>query len=162
MVGRRSRGGRPRRHRSRLARGARALRRGRAVADEAGDDYFVAICDMLLGYTPENCDRVRQLAQERGQRYVECIATMAGASIAVEGSPSAASAMLDDEDFRDAARESRYLRDFADRTAGRAALYLGDLERCLELARGLSSSPSLLMADVGGEALGRRRAARPR
>ena len=53
-------------------------------------------------------------------------------------------AMLDDADFRAAARESRYLRDLADRTAGRAALYLGDLERCLEIARGLCSSPSLL------------------
>ena len=89
---------------------------------------------------------MRRLAQERGQRYVECIATMAGASVAVEADPSAAAAMLDDADFRAAARESRYLRDFADRTAGRAALYLGDLPRCLELSRRLSSSPSLLMA----------------
>ena len=96
---------------------------------------------------------MRQLAHERGQRYVECIATMAGASIAVEADPSAASAMLDDDDFRDAARESRYLRDFADRTASRAALCLGDLQRCLELARGLSSSPSLLMAESAARLL---------
>ena len=75
---------------------------------------------------------------------------------------SAASAMLDDADFRAAARESRYLRDFADRTAGRAALYLGDLERCLELARGLCSSPSLLMAESAVRSHGRRRAARSR
>ena len=55
--------------------------------------------------------------------------------------------MLDDADFRAAARESRYLRDFADRTASRAALYLGDLERCIEITRRLCASPSLLMAE---------------
>ena len=89
----------------------RALRRGRALADEAGDEYFVAVNDMLLGYTADNCDRVRQLAHERGQRYVECVATMGQASVAVEADPRAARAMLDDADFRAAARESRYLRD---------------------------------------------------
>ena len=120
------------------------LRRGRALADEAGDEYLVAVNDFLLGYTADNTERLRRLAHERGQRYVECIATMAQASVALEADPSAAWAMLDDADFRAAARESRYLRDWADRTAGRAALYLGDLERCLELARGLCSSPSLL------------------
>ena len=55
-------------------------------------------------------------------------------------------------DFRAAAHESRYLRDFADRTAGRAALYLGDLDRCLEVARGLCSSPSLADRRVRREA----------
>ena len=108
---------------------------------------------MLLGYTAENCDRVRRLAHERGQRYVECIAIMAQASVAVEAD-RAASAMLDDADFRAAARESRYLRDFADRTAGRAALCLGDLERCLELAHRLCSSRSLLMAESAARLLG--------
>jgi predicted ATPase/class 3 adenylate cyclase/DNA-binding CsgD family transcriptional regulator len=126
---------------------AALLERGRAVADQAGDDYFVAISDMLLGYTNDNCERVRRLAHERGQRYVECIATMARASITVEADPSAAIGMLDDADGRAAARESRYLRDFADRTACRAALLLGHLERCIDLARGLCSSPSLLMAE---------------
>ncbi len=130
------------------------LQRGRAVADEAGDDYLVAVSDMLLGFTMDNCERVRRLAQERGQRYVECIATVAQASFAVEADPSAASAMLDDAGFRAAAHESRYLRDFADRTVGRAALYLGDLARCLELARGLCSSPSLLMAESAARLLG--------
>ena len=57
-------------------------RRGRALADEAGDDYLVAVNDMLLGYTADNCERVRRLAHERGQRYVECVATMAQASVA--------------------------------------------------------------------------------
>ena len=109
---------------------------------------------MLLGYTADNCERVRRLARERGQRYVECIATMGQAAVALEADPSAALTMLDDADFRAAARESRYLRDFADRTAGRAALYLGDLERCLELARGLCSSPSLLMAESAVRLLG--------
>ncbi len=54
--------------------------------------------------------------------------------------------MLDAPDLRAAARESRYLRDAADRTAGRAALAMGDLGRCLEIARGLGSTPSMLMA----------------
>ena len=117
------------------------VRRGRALADEAGDEYLVAVNDMMLGYTADNSDRVRRLAHERGQRYVECVATMAQASVALEADPSAAWAMLDDADFRAAARESRYLRDWADRTAGRAALYLGDLEQCLELAGGLCCQP---------------------
>lgn len=122
------------------------VRRGRALAEEAGDEYFVVVNDFLLGYTEDNTKRLRLLAHERGQRYVECAAIMAQASVALEADPSAAAAMLDDADFRSAARESRYLRDWADRTASRAALYLGDLERSLALARGLCSSPSLLMA----------------
>jgi predicted ATPase/DNA-binding CsgD family transcriptional regulator len=130
------------------------LRRGRAVADKVGDDYFVAVCDMLLDFTAENCDRVRRLARERGERYVECFATMAQAEVAVEADPLAASAMLDNANFRAAARESRYLRDYADRTAGRASLQLGDLDRCLELAHRLCSSPSLLMAESATLLLG--------
>ena len=60
------------------------------LADEAGDEYFVAVNDFLLGYTEDNTERLRRLAHERGQRYVECIATMAQASVAVEADPSAA------------------------------------------------------------------------
>ena len=121
--------------------------RGKSLADEAGDEYLVALNDLMLGYTADKTERLRRLARERGQRYGECVATMAQASVALEANPNAAWAMLDDADFRAAARESRYLRDWADRTAGRAALYLGDLERCLEIARGLCSSPSLRMAE---------------
>ena len=123
------------------------VRRGRDLADAAGDDYLVAVNEMLLGYTAEKCDRARRLARERGQRYVECVATMAQASFVLEADPRAAWAMFDDADFRAAARESRYLRDWADRTTSRAALYLGDLERCLEITRGLCASRSLLMAE---------------
>jgi DNA-binding CsgD family transcriptional regulator len=130
------------------------LQRGRTVADEAGDEYFVAITEMLLGYTAENCDRVRRLAHERGQRYVECIATMARAAVAVEADPGVAAAMLEDADFRAAARESRYLRDFADRTAGWAAFHLGDLGRCLDVSHRLCASPSLLMAESAVRLLG--------
>jgi DNA-binding CsgD family transcriptional regulator len=133
---------------------AALARRGRSLADEAGDEYLVTVNDFLLGYTDDNTTRLRQLAHDRGQRYVECVATMAQASVALEADPHAAWAMLDDADFRAAARESRYLRDWADRTAGRAALYLGDLERCLELARGLCASRSLLMAESAVMVLG--------
>ena len=82
--------------------------------------------------------------------------------------------MLDAPELRAAARESRYLRDFADRTAGLAALALGDLGRCLEIAGRLSSTPSMLMAAsavrllcdaallAGDEAGGRRRSRRSR
>ena len=65
------------------------VRRGRALADEAGDEYFVAVNDFLLGYTEDNTERLRQLAHERGQRYVECVATMAQASVALEADPHA-------------------------------------------------------------------------
>ena len=41
----------------------------------------------LLGYTADNAERLRRLARERGQRYVECIATMAQASVALEADP---------------------------------------------------------------------------
>ena len=103
---------------------------------------------------------VRRLAHERGERYVECIATMAQASVAVEADPSVASAMLEDADFRAAAARagtSRLRR--PDR--GRAALYLGDLERCIEFARGLLLQP-VAADDRVRETLGRRRAARSR
>ena len=33
------------------------LRRGRALAEEAGDEYFVAVNDLLLGYTEDNTKR---------------------------------------------------------------------------------------------------------
>ena len=68
------------------AAGLAAARRGRSPT-QAGDDYLVAVNDMLLGYTADNCDRVRRLAHERGQRYVECIATMAQASVARRSGP---------------------------------------------------------------------------
>ena len=123
------------------------VQRGRDLADAAGDDYLVAVNEMLIGYTADNCERVRRLAHERGQRYVECVATMAQASVLLEADPRAAWAMLDDADFQAAARESRYLRDWADRTTSRAALYLGDLEGCIEITRRLCASRSLLMAE---------------
>ena len=145
---------RPRRHRSELVRGEGLLLRGRAVADQAGDEYFVAVNDMLLGYTADNCERVRRLAHERGQRYVECIATMGQAPSRSKRTRARRWRCSTTPTSGPAARESRYLRDFADRTAGRAALYLGDLERCLELARGLCSSPSLLMAESAVRLLG--------
>ena len=129
-------------------------RRGRSVADQAGDEYLVAVNDFLIGYTADNTERLRRLAREQGQRYVECVATMAQASVVLEADPSEAWAMLDDADFRVAARESRYLRDWSDRTAGRAALYLGDVEESVALARGLCASPSLLMAESAVSLLG--------
>ena len=64
------------------------VRRGRALAEEAGDEYLVVVNDMLIGYTADNCDRARRLAHGRGQRYVECVATMAQASVALEADPA--------------------------------------------------------------------------
>jgi DNA-binding CsgD family transcriptional regulator len=79
---------------------------------------------------------------------------MARAAVAVEADPGVAAAMLEDADFRAAARESRYLRDFADRTAGWAAFHLGDLRRCLDVSHRLCASPSLLMAESAVRLLG--------
>ena len=81
-------GGRPRRHRSELARGARACcGAGGLSPTKPATTTSSRVSDMLLGYTADNCDRVRRLAHERGQRYVECIATMAQASVARRSGP---------------------------------------------------------------------------
>ena len=109
--------------------------RAHQLAEANGEDYWVALSEWFLGYTEDNSRRLRQLAHERDERYVECLATILQGQVVVE-TPSAALTMLDAPDLRAAARESRYLRDAADRTAGRAALAMGDLDRCLETARG--------------------------
>jgi predicted ATPase/class 3 adenylate cyclase/DNA-binding CsgD family transcriptional regulator len=119
--------------------------RAHQLAEASGEEYWVTLSEWLLGYTEDNSRRLRQLAHERDERYVECLATILQGAVVVE-TPSAALTMLDAPDLRAAARESRYLRDAADRTAGRAALAMGDLGRCLEIARGLGSTPSMLMA----------------
>ena len=119
--------------------------RAQQLAEAADDPYWVALCEWLLGYTEENSRRLRQLAHERGERYVECLATILQGTVVTE-TPRLALSMLDAPDLRSAARESRYLRDAADRTAGRALLAMGDLDRCLEIAHSLCSTPSTLMA----------------
>jgi predicted ATPase/class 3 adenylate cyclase/DNA-binding CsgD family transcriptional regulator len=124
----------------------RLLSRAETLANAAGDEYHLALSQMLLGPDAENTLRTRERAHERGQRYVECIAINMQASAAVED-PSVAMAMLDSPELQTAARESRYLRDFADRTASRAAFARGDLPQCAELARRLTSSPSTLMVE---------------
>ena len=129
-------------------------RRGRALAEAAGDEYLVAVNDMLIGYTADNCEHVRT-ARARARAAVRRVRRHDGSGVGRHRSGSrAALTMLDDADFRAAARESRYLRDWADRTAGRAALYLGDLEGSLEIARRLWSSPSLRMAEAAVTLLG--------
>jgi DNA-binding CsgD family transcriptional regulator len=79
---------------------------------------------------------------------------MARAAAALEVDPTVAGSMLEAPDMRSAASESRYLRDFANRSAARAALYLGDLEVCLSLARHLAGGPSLLIANSAARLLG--------
>lgn len=122
------------------------LLRAEACAEAIDDEYWIALCKFLLvGYTAETTSRLRQLAHERGQRYVECIAIMGQAEAALD-TPAAASAMLEAPDLQAAAGESRYLRDFADRTAGLVALALGDLPGCMVVSRRLAASRSPLMA----------------
>ena len=125
---------------------AALLVRGRDAAEAVGDEYGVAVCEWLIGFTQDNSRRLRQLAHERGERYVECMTTILEASVIAE-SPLAALAMLDEPDVQAAARESRYLRDAADRTAVRIGLALGDLPRCIEISQTLVSSPSTLMVE---------------
>jgi DNA-binding CsgD family transcriptional regulator len=118
--------------------------RAQAIAESADDEYWVALCDWLLGFTEDNSRRLRRLAHERDERYVECLATILQGMVVIE-TPNAVLTMLDNPDVRAAARESRYLRDAADRTAGRAALAVGDVGRCIEIAKGLGSTPSMRM-----------------
>ena len=110
--------GRPRRDFTRRARSAALAVRGRQLAEASGEEYWVTLSEWFLGYTEDNSRRLRQLAHERDERYVECLATILQGQVVVE-TPSATLTMLDAPDLRAAARESRYPRDAADRTAGR-------------------------------------------
>ena len=140
----------------------RLARRGRALADDAGDDYLVAVNEMLIGYTADNCDRRAATRDEPGTA-IRRVRRRHGSGVGRFSKwISAAWAMLDDADFQAAARESRYLRDWADRSTSRAALYLGDLERCVDVARGLSASRSLRMAESAVTLLGAAAVACPR
>jgi predicted ATPase/class 3 adenylate cyclase/DNA-binding CsgD family transcriptional regulator len=126
---------------------AALLVRGQALAEEAGEEYWVALSRFLLRATEENSQRLRELAHQRGQRYVECIAVIGHAAAAVEADPLPALTALDEPELLAAARESRYLRDFADRTLAGGKLALGELSRCRELGHLLASSPSTLIVE---------------
>ena len=121
------------------------VRRGRALAEEAGDEYFVVVNDFLLGYTEDNTKRLRLSRTSGGS--VRRVHRHHGAGFRrARSAPEGRGGDARRRELSAAARESRYPATSADRTASRAALYLGDLERSLALARGLCSSPSLLMA----------------
>ncbi|HTN79328.1 MAG TPA: AAA family ATPase, partial [Acidimicrobiales bacterium] len=49
--------------------------RGQELAEAAGEEYLAALCAWLVEITQDNSRRLRQLAHERGERYVECLAT---------------------------------------------------------------------------------------
>lgn len=124
------------------------LGRGQALAEEAGDVYLAAVCAFLRSPDEDHSRRLQALAHDQGQRYVECIAILMEAAAAVEA-PQVALSLLENPELLAAASESRYLRDFADRTAGLAALALGDLRQAIRVAERLTASPSVLMTESG-------------
>jgi predicted ATPase/class 3 adenylate cyclase/DNA-binding CsgD family transcriptional regulator len=125
---------------------AALLTRAVELAEAEGDEYFRAVSQFLLDPDDQNCSRLQLLAHDRGQRYVESIAIVMRASAAAD-TPRVALAMLEAPELHAAVRESRYVREIAERTAAIASLALGDVERCVELARALTASPSTLMVE---------------
>jgi len=99
--------------------------------------------------TPERCEEVRELARDRGERYLEALATVTIARIRVDGDPAGAAAWLDAPEVVAAARECSYLDDAADLPRALVALGIGDLERCAEVGHKLVTSRSTQIVDYG-------------
>jgi predicted ATPase/class 3 adenylate cyclase/DNA-binding CsgD family transcriptional regulator len=119
------------------------------LAMEVGDAYHLAIAQWLSSYTPDRCRTVIDLARQNDDHYVAALATQALAQVEVEGDPASGIAMLDSPDVVAATNESSYVADWNRRTRCFASLSLGDLDRCGDLARQLSSSKSTLMVAAG-------------
>jgi predicted ATPase/DNA-binding CsgD family transcriptional regulator len=119
-----------------------------------GDPFHTALAQWLQLMTPERCGLLRDLARDRGDRYVEALATIMIAQIRVDGDPAQAAAWLNVPEVVAAAQESSYLDDFADLPRALVGLCIGDLERSVEVGHKLVAGRSTQMADFGVRILG--------
>jgi predicted ATPase/DNA-binding CsgD family transcriptional regulator len=117
------------------------LARVEQVALDHGDEYHVALARWHK--TTSEIERVRDLAHERANAYVEAEATVALALQLADGDPSAALEPLRRATAIAAASRNREFREGTIVAYGVAARSTGDLARCIELATGLlkASSP---------------------
>jgi predicted ATPase/class 3 adenylate cyclase/DNA-binding CsgD family transcriptional regulator len=121
------------------------------LAVSVGDEYGAVYGQWLNSFSEDLSVALGDLARQRRDRYVESLAVIGLAQARAILDPAAALALLASDEFADASRLSSYLNNFADRARAFAALGLGDLGECVELARKLMASNSVVMVSCGLE-----------
>jgi predicted ATPase/DNA-binding CsgD family transcriptional regulator len=116
------------------------------IASERGDEYYLTVVRWLSGFTPELCVSLRTLAHQNGQRYAEALSILALAQLEVDGDPRAGLALLTTPEAIAAAGESSYLADTSKRVQAMGDFATGRLSRCIDSARELTTTRSLLFA----------------
>jgi predicted ATPase/DNA-binding CsgD family transcriptional regulator len=109
------------------------LERVNDVAEQHGDDYHAAVVRAWPGEDTAAMELVRDLARERGDRYVEADATVALAYVRADGDPVAAAPLIDDLTRVASASPSRATMEGLQMTNAMAARSTGDLRTCIEL-----------------------------
>jgi DNA-binding CsgD family transcriptional regulator len=114
------------------------------VAGQLGDEYHVG----LARWREETFDTravLRDIARERGDRYVEAWATINLASEFAQNDPVAAAPLLLQADAVAAASGMHSLRDAARFAHAEAAAAQGDLDDTIDIAKDMLESPSSMI-----------------
>ena len=130
-----------------------ALSQPGSAGDEQGDDYCRTVAEWLSSTTPALSVSLRDIAHRNGQRYVEALAIILLGENEGDGDPASRPCARRLSRSRNAAGESSYLARFAAHVRALAALATGRLDACIDLARGLAGSRSMLMANSAIELL---------
>lgn len=109
------------------------LERIEAVAGQLNDDYHLAWARFHKA-PPGTKAAVRDLARDRGDRYLEAGATISLAYDCAEDAPAAADPLLLDAQALAASSHNQYMRDTARMAQAEAAAARGHLARSIELA----------------------------
>jgi predicted ATPase/class 3 adenylate cyclase/DNA-binding CsgD family transcriptional regulator len=117
------------------------LRRIESVADERGDDYHRMLAGRFLEASESEAVALRDLARERGDRYVEAWATMTLALGMAEEEPAAAAPYLLQAQAVATASGMRSLRIECDMAHAEAAASNGDLAHAIGLTRPVLTGP---------------------
>jgi len=137
-----------------MARGVPAmcalLERAERVADAAGDGYQAAMARMLSIGEPADVELVRDIARDRGDRYMEALAAGTLATIVADNDPVAAVPLLADASRLATASGSGATIEGALLAAAMAARSTGDLRTCIELATSIlaNAAPDLVADSV--------------
>ena len=116
------------------------LERVEGLAAQLGDEYHVALARWRRE-VPSTVTVLRDLARDRGDRYIEAAATITMAYDLAENEPAAAAPYLLEAQAVAEASGTRHLRDLARMAQAGAANSSGHLVESVELARGALEGP---------------------
>ena len=118
------------------------LNRVEDVARELGDDYHLAAARWFHSADPADGILVRELARQRGDRYVEAVTTILLAFDLADDDPAAAASQLLHADTVAISSGSPHLHDSARLAQAYVRQAHGDLARSISLARDILNSRS--------------------